>query len=124
MFSIEQLEGISTRGGKGIEKSVIESALEDGTLGYTMSINVCPVVSSDATKSGHTLACRALAGEAIAQEGLDGVPIADVDGDVPPLGVRPKAIGGGAVGEEETFTDGRELGAVRVHNRLCLRRSL
>ena len=105
MFSIERLEEISTRGGKGIEKSVIESALEDGTLGYTLSINVCPVVSTDATKFGHTLACRASAGEAIAQEGVDDVSIADVDSDVPPLGVRPKAIGGGTVGEEVTFTD-------------------
>ena len=100
MFSIERLEGISTRGGEDIEKSVIEGALEDGTLGYIMSINASRVRSLGAPKSGRTLDCEALAGEAIAPGGVDSVSTVDVDGDGPPFGVRPKAGGGGTVGEE------------------------
>jgi len=96
MFSIERLEGISTRGGEEIEKSVIEGALDDGTLGYIMSINASRVRSLGAPKSGRPLDCEALAGDTIAPEGVDSVSTVDVDGDGP----RPKAGGGGTVGEE------------------------
>lgn len=101
MFSIDRLEGISTRGGEEIEKSVIEGELEDGTLGYIMSINDSRVGSLGAPASGRTLACETLAGEAIGPEGVRIVSIVvDVDGDGLPFGVRPKAGGGGTAGEE------------------------
>lgn len=92
---------MSTRGGEEIEKSVIEGELEDGTLGYIMSINDSRVGSLGAPASGRTLTCEALAGEAIGPEGVRIVSIVvDVDGDGLPFGVRPKAGGGGTAGEE------------------------
>ena len=100
MFSIERLEGISTRGGEEMEKSVIEGALEDGTLGYIMSIKASRVRSLGAPKSSRTLACEAFAGEEIAPGGVDNVSTVDVEGDGPPFGVRPKAGGGGTLGDD------------------------
>lgn len=64
-----------------MEKSVIEGALEDGTLRYFLSIKASRFRSLGAPKPGRNLACGALAGEAIAPEGVDSVSTVDVDGD-------------------------------------------
>ena len=71
-----------------------------------------------APKSGRTLACKALSGEAITQGGVD--LITDVVGDIPPFCVRPKAGDKGTVGEEATSTDWRELGAVQEAHTDCV----
>ena len=52
MFSIARLEGISTRGGEEVEKSMIEGLLEDGTLEYILSIKASRVRSLGAPESG------------------------------------------------------------------------
>ena len=78
---------ISTRKDEEIEKSVLKGALEVGTLGYIMSIKASRVRSLVAPDSGRTLACEALAGEAIAPGGVDSVSTVDVDGDGSPFGV-------------------------------------
>jgi hypothetical protein len=97
MASTERLGGSSTRGG--------EDALEDGSLRFIMSNKDCRVGSLGTARSDRILevvtrvACGGLRGGAIWSEGVEIVPIVDVDGDGPPRGVQPNAGSGGTAGE-------------------------
>ena len=64
--------------------------MEDGKLGYIKSIRASHGKIVGCTQVDHTLACGALAGEAIAPESVssvDSVSTVEVNGDGPPFGV-------------------------------------
>jgi len=83
----------------------MDDALEDVSLGYIMSIQVCRVGSLGTIKSRGTLkdvirpGRGAPGGPTFRAEGVENVSIDDVDGDGPLSDVRPKGGSDGTGGE-------------------------
>lgn len=88
-----------TRGSEGRE---MDDALDEVSLGYITSIQVCRVGSLGTIKSPGTLRDVIKPGRGaptFRPEGVENVSVVDVDGDGPLSGVRPKAGSGGIAGE-------------------------
>jgi hypothetical protein len=80
----------------------MDDALDDVSLGYITSIQVCRVGSLGTIKSPGTLRDVRRPGRGpptFGPEGVENVSVVDVDGDGPLSGVRPKAGSGGIAGE-------------------------
>jgi len=89
-------------GGEGIENPSKDDALENGSLGYLVSIHIGSLgtTNSDCTLEGGTRPFRdAPGGPMIGPEGVEKVSIVDVDGEGPLGGMEPKAGSGGTAGE-------------------------
>ena len=88
-----------TRGSEGRE---MDDALDDVSLGYITSIQVCRAGSLGNIKSPGALRDVIRPGRGpptFRPEGVENVSVVDVDGDGPLRGARPKAGSGGIAGE-------------------------